>query len=79
MFKSPYEGNYPVRLMNISLSPMEQLGRMLHSFNLTAYEIEKNKNDFNIRIDSSNTNGFLTMYNSQALFVDSNGFYFITK
>jgi hypothetical protein len=39
LFRSPTEGNYIVRLMNISLSPEATLGRMLHSFNSTAYEI----------------------------------------
>lgn len=39
LFRSPTEGNYIVRLMNVSLSPEETLGRMLHSFNCTAYEI----------------------------------------
>lgn len=37
--KTPSEGNYWVRLMNISLSPMEQLGRRLHTFSATAYEV----------------------------------------
>lgn len=39
LFKSPTEGNYIVRLMNSSLSPNEQLGRMLHTFSTTASEI----------------------------------------
>ena len=39
LFRSPTEGNYIVRLNNISLSPNEQLGRLLHSFNASAYEI----------------------------------------
>ena len=39
LFRSPTEGNYIVRLMNVSLSPDETLGRMLHTFNCTAYEI----------------------------------------
>lgn len=39
LFKSPYEGNYIVRLMNTSLTPVKELGRMLHSFSTTAYEI----------------------------------------
>ena len=39
LFKSPYEGNYIVRLMNVSLSPVKELGRMLHSFSSQAYEI----------------------------------------
>ena len=39
IFRSPTEGNYIVRLMNISLSPNDTTGRMLHTFNCTAYEV----------------------------------------
>lgn len=39
LFRSAAEGNYIVRLINVSLSPMDSLGRMLHSFQCTAYEI----------------------------------------
>lgn len=39
LFRSPAEGNYIVRTTNVSLSPNEQVGRMLHSFSSTAYEI----------------------------------------
>ena len=39
LFRSPGEGNYIVRLMNSSLSPNDTLGRMLHNFSCTAYEI----------------------------------------
>lgn len=39
LFKSPTEGMYLIRLMNISLSPEEKLGRMLYSFSATAYEV----------------------------------------
>jgi hypothetical protein len=42
LFKSPSEGNYLVRLMNVSLSPTDSLGRMLHTFSATAYEIDDN-------------------------------------
>ena len=41
VFRSPAEGNFIVRLMNISLTPNDTLGRMLHSFNCTAYEIQE--------------------------------------
>jgi hypothetical protein len=41
MFKSPTEGNYLVRLLNVSLTPEDRLGRMLHSFSCTAYEVEE--------------------------------------
>lgn len=39
LFRSPTEGNYIVRLMNTSLTPNDTLGRMLHTFSSTAYEI----------------------------------------
>lgn len=39
LFKSPVEGNYIVYLMNINLTPIDTLGRMLHSFSCNAYEI----------------------------------------
>lgn len=39
LFKSGAEGNYIVRLMNVSLMPNDTLGRMLHTFNCSAYEI----------------------------------------
>ncbi len=40
LFRSAAEGNYIVRLMNSSLSPKDQLGRMLHSFSTTATEVQ---------------------------------------
>ena len=39
IFRSPTEGIYLVRLLNVSLSPETKLGRMLYSFQATAYEI----------------------------------------
>lgn len=42
LFKSPTEGNYIVRLMNVSLTPEDVVGRMLHNFNATAYEVATN-------------------------------------
>lgn len=39
LFKSPNEGNYIVRLLNVSLTPNDQVGRMIHTFNATAYEV----------------------------------------
>lgn len=39
VFTSPTEGKYLVRLSNVSLSPNETLGRMLHTFSATAYEV----------------------------------------
>lgn len=49
LFRSPTEGNYMVRLMNVSLAPNDSVGRMLHTFNATAYEVaEYNYNNLNI-------------------------------
>lgn len=39
LFRSPAEGNYIVQLMNTSLSPNTQVGRMLHTFSTTADEV----------------------------------------
>ena len=41
LFKSPAEGNYLVRLMDVSLSPEKALGRMLHNVAMTAYECDE--------------------------------------
>lgn len=40
LLKSPTEGNYIVRLLNVSLAPTDSLGRMLHTFTATAYEVD---------------------------------------
>lgn len=40
LFRSPAEGNYLVRLMNVSLTPEDQVGRMLHTFSAQAYEMD---------------------------------------
>lgn len=39
LFKSPQEGNYLVRLMNVSLSPIDTVSRMIHNFQCTASEV----------------------------------------
>jgi hypothetical protein len=40
LFRSPTEGNFIIRLMDVSLSPNITLGRMLHTFSATAYEMK---------------------------------------
>lgn len=42
LFRSLTQGNMLIKLTNISLSPVETLGRMLYSFSATATEIDKN-------------------------------------
>jgi hypothetical protein len=39
LLRTGTEGNILVRLMNVSLSPEDTLGRMLYSFSADAYEI----------------------------------------
>lgn len=40
LFRSPTEGNYLIRIMDLSFSPETTLGRRLWSFSGTAYEID---------------------------------------
>ena len=39
LFRSPQEGNYIVRLMNVTFAPNDSLSRMLHTFTAQANEI----------------------------------------
>lgn len=39
LFRSPAEGNYIIQLMSTSMTPNDQLGRMLHTFSSTASEV----------------------------------------
>jgi hypothetical protein len=39
IFRSPTEGNFIIRLLKISMKPEQKLGRLLHNFSGTAYEI----------------------------------------
>lgn len=41
-FRSPTEGNHIIRVMNVSLTPNDTLGRMIYSFTATSYEIADN-------------------------------------
>lgn len=40
LLRTATEGNYLVRIMNVSMSPIDTLGRMLHNFSCSAYEID---------------------------------------
>lgn len=65
LFRSPTEGNFIVRLLNVSLTPNDKLGRMIHSFKATAYEIgafnTENLEKFHI-IDSTENLSTLTRW-----------------
>lgn len=51
LFRSPGEGNYLVRLSNVSLTPNDSLSRMIHTFNCTATEIKELTTDALIEED----------------------------
>lgn len=55
LFRSPSEGNYIVRLMNVSMTPTDSLSRMLHTFTGTAYEIAK------FDVENLNEYGFIVL------------------
>lgn len=57
LFRSPTEGNYIVRLMNVTMSPTDTLGRMLHTFNCSAYEID------NYNYESLREHGLISVSN----------------
>jgi hypothetical protein len=52
LFKSPTEGNYLVRIMNVSTTPNTTVSRMIYEFSATAYEVAdctfENFKEFNI-------------------------------
>lgn len=41
LYRSKTEGNILVKLMNITLSPKNELGRMVYDFSATAYEVDE--------------------------------------
>jgi hypothetical protein len=41
LFRSTTEGNFLIKLMDISFTPNQTLGRMLYSFSATAYEVDE--------------------------------------
>lgn len=41
LFRSTTEGNILVKIMDVSFSPNESLGRMLYTFSATAYEVDE--------------------------------------
>lgn len=52
LYKSPTEGNILVVFTDVSLTPKEELGRLVYSFSATAVEVDepslKNLNEFNL-------------------------------
>ena len=61
LFKSPTEGNMIVYLMQVSLTPKNELGRMLYQFTSTAYEVASDDSLANlIELNIYNAGSYLT-------------------
>lgn len=45
LLRTPTEGNFLVRFINVSMTPNDQLSRMLHTVNMTAVEIDECTNE----------------------------------
>lgn len=55
LYKSMQQGNIFVKLMDISLTPKTQLGRLIYSFSATAYQVEE------VNIQNLNKYNFLSI------------------
>lgn len=69
--KTPTEGSYLVRLMNIQTSPENTLGRMLHNFSSEAYEIAEVNNDNLIKFGFLKSNDMLEYIKEEDYFQES--------
>lgn len=67
LFKSPTEGNILVSLMNVSLTPKQELGRMIYSFTATAYELGENSISNLQKYDIISSSEFNTVISSSYL------------
>ena len=71
LLKTPAEGNYIVQLINVSLSPNETVGRMLHTFSATAIEVAdltfENLNNLLHLNNKVNTNNYQLQIETQPL------------
>lgn len=56
LFKSATEGNIIVRLMNVSFTPNQTLGRLIYNFSATAYEVDDSTLDNYIQYNLHNLN-----------------------
>ena len=57
LYKSMQEGNIFIKLMEVSLTPKQQLGRLIYTFSATAYEIDE------AEINTYNNYGLITIGN----------------
>ena len=73
LFKSNTEGNILVRLMSVSFTPEQQLGRQLYSFNANAIEIDdctiKNLDKYNIQTLGTYKYDYLNIIQKEKQFV----------
>lgn len=55
LYKSTQEGNIFIKLMDVSLTPKNELGRLVYSFSATAYEIDE------ATVDAFNSHGLISI------------------
>ena len=63
LYKSPTEGNIVIGLLNVSLTPKQELGRMVFEFSATAYELAEHT------IEDLNELGIITIGSRQSVSV----------
>lgn len=85
ILKSPTEGNYIVKLMGVSLSPNDTVGRMLHTFSCTASEIAPFEYDYLgkygfINVERNSEDYMVSKWKTQSLYEknEDGSFKFIT-
>ena len=64
LYKSMQEGNILIKLMDISLTPKTQLGRLIYTFSATAYEVDQ------ASLYNLNKYGFITIGTYNTTIVD---------
>lgn len=65
LYKSPTEGNIVIGLLNVSLVPKQELGRMIFEFSATAYELAENT------IESLNNVGIIDIGSQQSVVIST--------
>ena len=73
LFKSPTEGNILVKLMNISLTPKQELNRLVYNFTATAFEIDEYNVENCIKYGIHNINFFEEREQEQQYSIDKIG------
>lgn len=72
LFRSSQEGNYIIRILNVTLNSNDTLGRYLHSFQGTAYEVSECNYQNLIKIGIINPELDMVTYNKKFIEIGGN-------